>query len=129
MKTNESIINNETGIEVSDLKLNYRYTYYVLDNPGAAQGAAILCEGKAYEITIRNPVITDRDIGKPVIDIKNPEFHIVDVESGNGHLVIKSSDTDIEKKIVAFTKSLIIAEDIMNLIDMFFLASNKTIYR
>ena len=129
MKINESIINNEAGINVSDLKGSDRYTYYVLDNPGAAQGAAILCEGKAYEITIRNPVIADRDIGRPVIDIKNPEFHIVDAGNGNGHLVIKSSDTDIDKKIAMLTKSLIIAENIMNLIDMFFLGSNKTIYR
>lgn len=124
-------VNADMRRAIYDLKGRYRYS--VQNNPDLIPMVVILCEGEQYEISIRHPLTINYD-GYMVVDIKHPEFNIIDWryygdESGKEALVIKASDMNVEKKITAFTKSPIIAENIMNLIDMFFLGSDKTIYR
>ena len=126
MRTSENI-NKEIGVH--DLNGKYRYSYYVIKNPYTPV-VDISCEGKTYEILLKIPFTTDND-GHDVADIKHPIFLIVDSGCLNEYssIKIKASDINVEKKIAMFTKSLIIAENIMNLIDRFFLGSDKTIYR
>jgi hypothetical protein len=126
---NESIDNG--FVSVSDLKGKYRYRYRILTGRFVPT-VVIMCEGKSYEISINIPLTTNED-GYKVADIKHPKFFIFGFEQQPTYCTsvfqIKSSDTNVEKKIATFTKSLIVAEDIMNLIDRFFLGSDKTIYR
>ena len=126
MRTRE---NTDKGIAVYDLNGKYRYDYYVIKSPYTPV-VDISCEGKIYEILLKIPFTTDKD-GHDVADIKHPIFLIVDSWCLEEYRSIKieASDINVEKKIAMFTKSLIIAENIMNLIDRFFLGSDKTIYR
>ena len=116
-------------ITVSDLNGKYRYSYYVVESPYTPV-VNISCEGKIYEIVMHIPITKDKD-GYDIADTKHPIFLIADLGYSEEYCSIKieSSDTNVEKKIATFTKSLIIAEDIMNLIDRFFLGSDKSIYR
>ena len=123
--------NTDGFISVSDLRGNHRYRYCVLKHRFVPT-VTILCERKTYEVSIHIPLTTDED-GYDVADIKHPEFFIIEFEhqptESKRIFHIKVSDTDVEKKIAEFTGSLIISENIMDLIDRFFLGSNKTIYR
>ena len=128
-------VKDDMFTSIYDLKGKYRYRYMILDYPNLVPAVVMLCEGEQYEISIRQ-TFTVNDDGHIVVNIKHPEFHIVDCrlweygdQDETGLLVIKASDMNVEKKIATFTKSLIIAENIMNLIDMFFLGSDKSIYR
>ena len=124
-------VNADMRRAIYDIKGRYRYS--VSNNPDLIPSVVIMCEGEQYEISIRHPLIINDD-GYMVVDMKCHEFNIIDWRSYGDEnyteaLVIKASDINVEKKIAMFTKSLIIAENIMNLIDMFFLSSDKTIYR
>ena len=124
-------VNADMRRTIYDLKGKYRYS--VSNNPYLIPMVVIMCEGEQYEISIKHPLTINYD-GYVVIDIKHPDFNIIDLrgygdENDKGALVIKASDMNVKKKIVTFTKSLIVAENIMNLIDMFFLDSDKSIYR
>lgn len=129
------LFDTDRFISVYDLKGKYRYRYRVNENLFTPT-VTILCEYKSYEISIKNPLVLNKN-WYYVVDIKHPEFLITDVNHLDGRdftkhigiLQIRSSTTNVEKKIAAFTGSHTVTEDIMDLIDIFFLNSDKSIYR
>ena len=117
-----------------DLKEKYRYNYLLFSDHDIIPGIIILCEEKEYRIIPSvAPTHADGDCGIITYDIRNFELDIVNriytEKEADNFLTIKSSTTNIEKKIAAFTDSLIIAENIMDIIDRCYFSSDGSIYR
>ena len=128
------LFDTDRFISVYDLKGKYRYRYRVTENLFTPT-VTILCEYKSYEISIKNPLVLNKN-WYYVVDIKHPEILIIDVNHLDrdfaeyvGILRIRSSDINVEKKIATFTDSDTITEEIMDFIDWFYLNSDKSIYR
>ena len=129
---NFSMDSNDVVVVSDNSKEKYRYWYYHVRDSDIVPRVVISCEEKSYEIIPTIPYINN---GCFVFDIRHPEFAIMDNQNitenqTDDFLVIAPySDIDIEKKIAAFTDSYIVASNIMDLIDIFFLNSDKSIYR
>lgn len=125
-------MNTDGSINVSDLEGNHRYRYYVCKD-STVKKVDIICEGKVYNIIEANPVIVTIDGHTCAIPSRYIEYLIIDQTNGNEDssdddtIVVNPMYVDFEDDIAEFTKSLIIAENIIDAIDRFSQIYDKVI--
>jgi hypothetical protein len=124
--------NPDGSINVSDLEGNHRYRYHVCKD-STVKKVDILCEGKIYSIIEANPVIVTVDGYPFALPSRYIEYLVIDQTNGNEDsseddaIVVNPMYVDFEDDIVEFTKSLIIAENIIDAIDRFSQIYDKVI--
>lgn len=111
-------VNSDGSINISDLEGNNRYRYYVTKNAGTPE-IVILCEGKTYIITAICPSIANIDGNKCIEYIIIDETYADDDGYGSNAIIVNPMHVDFEDGVAAFTKSLIIAENIVDVINRF----------
>ena len=111
-------MNTDGSINVSDLEGNNRYRYYVAKN-AETQEIVILCEGKTYIITAICSSIANIDGDKCIEYIIIDETYADDDGYGSNAIIVNPMHVDFEDGVAAFTKSFIIAENIIDAINRF----------